>query len=154
MNLELPAQGKKKDILSCHITKFYVKNMTNKVLIVQLKSLITYFYHFKKKRSKFSQPTMILSGHNYQIQKVFGRFMVVHEKRDKTTKLIELGGNDYSKIVTNLVLSFSLDQPVEIESDLHADNFVIKYTKKHRTFTWEKFNKHCFLKFAEQDSIT
>jgi hypothetical protein len=71
---------------------------------------------------------MILSGHDFQIERVYGRFMVVHEKRSKTTKLIELGGSEYSKVVTNLMLSSSQDQPVEIESDFYSNNFVVKYT--------------------------
>lgn len=51
------------------------------------------------------------------IQKVFGSFMVVKEKHGKNTKLIELGGRDFNKIVTTMNLNFQPDQTTEIEAN-------------------------------------
>jgi hypothetical protein len=54
---------------------------------------------------QFSQPAMILEGLDCTIERVYGRFLVVHTNSDKATLLVELGTQDYSKILTTLKLN-------------------------------------------------
>lgn len=69
------------------------------VLIVQLKSLQTFFFYFSRSNEyAFEKPFVTLNQMDFIIQKAFGRFLIGEFKREPHTKMLELDGTNYQQV--------------------------------------------------------
>ena len=125
-----------KTATTCMMTEFSEKA---RMLILQNKHLQAVGYTYKHGIWKRQ---FTLDGFQYELMQAYGSFLIgVNKYRDRTVKLLELGGKSDNTIVTEMPIGPIGQADFQIDAFQKQSNFEVSFERGTNKFTWSKFDQ-------------